>query len=38
VIVLIIIRFTSPQGLATALKASDYKYAIAAGLKKWQEL
>ncbi len=34
VIVLIIIRFTSPQGLATALKASDYKYAIAAWIEE----
>jgi len=34
VIVLIIIRFTSPQGLATALKASDYKYGIAAWIEE----
>lgn len=34
VIVLIIIRFTSPQGLATSVKASDYKYAIAGWLEE----
>lgn len=34
VIVLIIIRFTSPQGLSTALKASDYKYGIAAWIEE----
>lgn len=34
VIVIIIIRFTSPQGLATALKASDYKYGIAAWIEE----
>lgn len=33
-IVIIIIRFTSPQGLATSLKASDYKYAIAGWLEE----
>jgi ABC-type bacteriocin/lantibiotic exporter with double-glycine peptidase domain len=33
-IVLIIIRFTSPQGLATSLRASDYKYKIAGWLEE----
>ena len=33
-IVILIIRFTSPQGLATSLRASDYKYAIAAWLEE----
>ncbi len=33
-IVIIIIRFTSPQGLATSLRASDYKYAIAGWLEE----
>jgi ABC-type bacteriocin/lantibiotic exporter with double-glycine peptidase domain len=33
-IVIIIIRFTSPQGLATSVKASDYKYAIAGWLEE----
>lgn len=33
-IVLIIIRFTSPQGLATSLRASDFKYKIAGWLEE----
>lgn len=33
-IVIIIIRFTSPQGLATSLRASDYKYKIAGWLEE----
>ena len=33
-IVVLIIRFTSPQGLATSLRASDYKYGIAAWLEE----
>lgn len=33
-IVIVIIRFTSPQGLATSLRASDYKYAIAGWLEE----
>lgn len=33
-IVIIIIRFSSPQGLATSLKASDYKYGMAAWLEE----
>jgi ATP-binding cassette, subfamily B, bacterial len=32
-IVLLIIRFTSSQGMATSLEASDYKYKIAAWLE-----
>ncbi|MCX6208901.1 MAG: ABC transporter ATP-binding protein [Bacteroidetes bacterium] len=34
VILLAIIKYTSPQGLATSLKASDYKYAIASWLEE----
>jgi ABC-type bacteriocin/lantibiotic exporter with double-glycine peptidase domain len=34
VIIIIIIKYTSPQGLATSLKASDYKYAIASWLEE----
>lgn len=34
VIVLAIIRFTSPQGLSTAMSASTYKYAVAAWLQE----
>ncbi|MFY7964174.1 MAG: peptidase domain-containing ABC transporter [Chitinophagaceae bacterium] len=34
VILVAIIKFTSPQGLATSLKASDYKYAIASWLEE----
>lgn len=34
IIVLAIIRFTSPQGLATAINASGYKYAVAAWLQE----
>lgn len=34
VIVLTIIRFTSPQGLHTAMKASTYKYGVAAWLQE----
>ncbi len=34
VIVLAIIRFTSPQGLETALLASQYKYGVAAWLQE----
>ncbi len=34
VILVIIIKYTSPQGLATSLKASDYKYAIASWLEE----
>jgi ABC-type bacteriocin/lantibiotic exporter with double-glycine peptidase domain len=34
VILIAIIKFTSPQGLATSLKASDYKYAIASWLEE----
>jgi len=34
VILIIIIKYTSPQGLATSLKASDYKYAIASWLEE----
>jgi ATP-binding cassette subfamily B protein len=33
-IVILIIRFSSPQGLATSLKASDYKYGMAAWLEE----
>ncbi len=33
-IVLIIIRFTSPQGLRTAMLASNYKYGVAAWLQE----
>jgi len=33
-IVFFILRFTSPQGLQTALKASEYKYGIAAWLEE----
>ncbi len=33
VIVMLIIRFTSSQGMATSLEASDYKYKIAAWLE-----
>ncbi len=32
--VLLIIRFTSPQGLATAMLASSYKYGVAAWLQE----
>ena len=34
VILVIIVKYTSPQGLATSLKASDYKYAIASWLEE----
>lgn len=34
IIVLAIIRFTSPKGLATAINASGYKYAVAAWLQE----
>ncbi len=34
VIVVAIIRFTSPQGLQTAMKASTYKYGVAAWLQE----
>ncbi len=34
IILVIIIKYTSPQGLATSLKASDYKYAIASWLEE----
>lgn len=34
IIVLAIIRFTSPQGLHTAISASTYKYAVAAWLQE----
>lgn len=34
VILVAIIKYTSPQGLATSLKASDYKYAIASWLEE----
>ncbi len=34
VIVIIIVRFTSNQGLETSIKASDYKYQIAAWLQE----
>jgi ABC-type bacteriocin/lantibiotic exporter with double-glycine peptidase domain len=33
IIVLLIVRFTSAQGMATSLEASDYKYKIAAWLQ-----
>jgi len=33
-IVVLIIRFSSPKGLATSLKASDYKYDMAAWLEE----
>lgn len=33
-IVLVIIRFTSPQGLVTAMLASSYKYGVAAWLQE----
>jgi len=33
-IVLVIIRFTSPQGLVTAMLASNYKYGVAAWLQE----
>lgn len=33
-IVLLIIRFTSPKGLATSLRASDFKYGIAAWIEE----
>lgn len=33
-IVLFIIRYTSPKGLATSIKASDYKYKIAGWLEE----
>ncbi|MFY7899063.1 MAG: peptidase domain-containing ABC transporter [Chitinophagaceae bacterium] len=33
-IIFLILRFTSPQGLQTALKASEYKYGIAAWLEE----
>ncbi len=33
-IIILIIRFTSFQGLSTAMQASDYKYAIAAWLQE----
>ncbi len=33
-IVLAIIRFTSPQGLATAMQSSSYKYGVAAWLQE----
>lgn len=34
IIVVIILRFTSPRGLAAALQASDYKYNVAAWLEE----
>lgn len=34
VIVIVIVRFTSKQGLETSMKASDYKYQIAAWLQE----
>jgi ABC-type bacteriocin/lantibiotic exporter with double-glycine peptidase domain len=34
IILVIIVKYTSPQGLATSLKASDYKYAIASWLEE----
>ena len=33
-IILVILRFTSPQGLALALESSDYKYQVAAWLQE----
>ena len=33
-IVILILRLTSPQGLASALKASDYKYDVAAWMEE----
>lgn len=34
VIITLILKYTSPQGLATSLKASDYKYAIGSWLEE----
>ncbi len=34
ILVLIIIRYTSPQGLSTSIVASDYKYGIAAWIEE----
>lgn len=34
IIVIVILRFTSPRGLASALEASDYKYNVAAWLEE----
>jgi ABC-type bacteriocin/lantibiotic exporter with double-glycine peptidase domain len=34
VIFVAVIKYTSPQGLATSIKASDYKYAIASWLEE----
>ena len=34
IIILAIIRYTSPQGLATAMKASSYKYGVVAWLQE----